>query len=809
MFGVANKGLPYRRSFLVHYKKTLLIGVAFCVLLSLLIGCAMEFWFQPGVSHRIQRFDSSMTAGFVAVGDIDQDGFAERMRESRSKLHGASMTIEYNTPLQRRPAKQLYFPGDEIVLRPHFFDTLAGAPTLCLLTRDSSAVYLCLRRWPFGSGIEEADLPLFHSDQVPVSIREAPWVIEANRLEHKGRELLYLSLFGHFEGWRGGVLIDPLSLQIVDLFPNAIAPAPYSNQTLLTPDGHSLYAMGGHATRNGRELGGVNDGEAPLFLMDPDSGFVEQIRMGMAHTALNAHVLQDRRRIYLQTKQVFDRVDVPETHNLVVLDAWKDSVLTSARLAGLENFCLIRQNHALLVNQDGRLFKFFFDSGRLVPAGHLRGFRDSILIGLVQEAYWLAFRPATGYRLYSPEGQPLVEISTAGNKNRILLESVDGTLENSRIHVSDGQLLQSFTISHVPFVSRLMANPAIPPAFAVSFVLLLVYLSYRVRRQERVLSGMLSDGVTAAALTDDQGELLYANTRFRELVPGDLLDRVIGHARARESGFIDSWQDGRLFRWIARETHIQASRIGWYIQGIDDTNRMTREHLGRLESFAGILTHNLGKALLPAEFAVVNLQESIQEAGLEKDSGFREAVEEMQVAHRFCRERIKRFLALIKVGEERESVDLGTLLENACTDLGLDAMSTIDVTSSRQAELLPVYVATASVQAMIESMLRNAVEAMRRKGTLHFLLQQEEEMAVLRIEDNGPGIPPDVLDRIWEPGFTTKDEGSGFGLFLSRHIAHEHGGELTVRNKEIGGAAVYLRLPLVRQEQLLDGVSHA
>jgi len=53
---------------------------------------------------------------------------------------------------------------------------------------------------------------------------------------------------------------------------------------------------------------------------------------------------------------------------------------------------------------------------------------------------------------------------------------------------------------------------------------------------------------------------------------------------------------------------------------------------------------------------------------------------------------------------------------------------------------------------------------------------------VLQIVDNGPGIPPDVQERIFVPFFTTKEDGSGIGLSLSRQIMRLHGGTLTVRS---------------------------
>jgi len=64
---------------------------------------------------------------------------------------------------------------------------------------------------------------------------------------------------------------------------------------------------------------------------------------------------------------------------------------------------------------------------------------------------------------------------------------------------------------------------------------------------------------------------------------------------------------------------------------------------------------------------------------------------------------------------------------------------------------------------------------------------------VLQIADNGPGIPPDVQERIFVPFFTTKEDGSGIGLSLSRQIMRLHGGTLTVRSEPDVETAFTLR----------------
>ncbi len=63
------------------------------------------------------------------------------------------------------------------------------------------------------------------------------------------------------------------------------------------------------------------------------------------------------------------------------------------------------------------------------------------------------------------------------------------------------------------------------------------------------------------------------------------------------------------------------------------------------------------------------------------------------------------------------------------------------------------------------------------------------------ISDNGPGLDPETLDKIFEPYVTTKAKGTGLGLAIVKKLVEEHGGSVTAENVATGGAKVHVRLP--------------
>lgn len=94
------------------------------------------------------------------------------------------------------------------------------------------------------------------------------------------------------------------------------------------------------------------------------------------------------------------------------------------------------------------------------------------------------------------------------------------------------------------------------------------------------------------------------------------------------------------------------------------------------------------------------------------------------------------------------------------------------------------------------NLLRNAAEAMGPKGELRVTARRVGDRVLVRFENDGPGIPPDVLPRIFERGFSTKGtENMGLGLHISKQIVERHGGRLGVASSDGRGACFEVELP--------------
>jgi two-component system NtrC family sensor kinase len=101
----------------------------------------------------------------------------------------------------------------------------------------------------------------------------------------------------------------------------------------------------------------------------------------------------------------------------------------------------------------------------------------------------------------------------------------------------------------------------------------------------------------------------------------------------------------------------------------------------------------------------------------------------------------------------------------------------------------------AKLRQVLANLVQNATEAAGPGGRVTVRVREAPAEARVEVEDDGPGIDSAVAGRLFEPFFTTRDRGTGFGLAVSRAIARAHGGDVTGETLPGGGARFTLHLP--------------
>lgn len=93
---------------------------------------------------------------------------------------------------------------------------------------------------------------------------------------------------------------------------------------------------------------------------------------------------------------------------------------------------------------------------------------------------------------------------------------------------------------------------------------------------------------------------------------------------------------------------------------------------------------------------------------------------------------------------------------------------------------------------VIENLLKNALDAMEGKGSIHISIQEEKQNIIIDVTDTGKGIASQHINRVFKPGFTTKKRGWGLGLSLSKRIISQyHKGEIFVKQSELGKGTTF------------------
>lgn len=107
------------------------------------------------------------------------------------------------------------------------------------------------------------------------------------------------------------------------------------------------------------------------------------------------------------------------------------------------------------------------------------------------------------------------------------------------------------------------------------------------------------------------------------------------------------------------------------------------------------------------------------------------------------------------------------------------------------------------LRQILLNLMQNAQQAMKDGGTMEVALVRRRGSVVITVADHGPGIPPDDMERIFEPFYTTKSEGTGFGLALVKQYIEQSDGEIHCETNTDGGATfrIILRSASIRHRK--------
>lgn len=229
--------------------------------------------------------------------------------------------------------------------------------------------------------------------------------------------------------------------------------------------------------------------------------------------------------------------------------------------------------------------------------------------------------------------------------------------------------------------------------------------------------------------------------------------------------------------------------------GAQPKSGQQESHLKTLNQLVQVLSHETRNILGSFATCLALLRRSAQ---LNKDD--RELVDILQSGARRLNEISEQFAAFGPRPPLRvEQVELAEIITEVIDRLRRDerCAATLDIRVECDPAIGRIAADRNLLAKVLWNLFLNAVQAMGERGTLAIETKRMDGGVEIGVRDNGPGIPPSLRGRIFQPLFTTKTRSTGLGLAIARKILEEHGGEIKLHNTQETGSLFKVKLPLL------------
>jgi two-component system sensor histidine kinase HydH len=234
--------------------------------------------------------------------------------------------------------------------------------------------------------------------------------------------------------------------------------------------------------------------------------------------------------------------------------------------------------------------------------------------------------------------------------------------------------------------------------------------------------------------------------------------------------------------------------------GQDESQMAAVEKQDLLARLLGRLAHEIRNPLSSLDIHVQLLEEDLAKLAPETKKSLKPRLEIIHGELHRLESIVERFLRLAGPSAlDLEPVEIPKIVTHVCELLRAEASTRqIEIVTQIEHSLPPVTADPIRLTQALMNLVINAMQAVEKNGRVQVGATKSTagDALVLQVQDNGPGIPANKLEEVFDPYFTTKPEGIGLGLWIARQIAVAHGGTLRTENAPVGGAIFTLLLPL-------------
>ena len=252
---------------------------------------------------------------------------------------------------------------------------------------------------------------------------------------------------------------------------------------------------------------------------------------------------------------------------------------------------------------------------------------------------------------------------------------------------------------------------------------------------------------------------------------------------------------------LLRGTQLPQGSSGGYVVVFDDVTRLVAaQRSAAWGEVARRLAHEIKNPLTPIQLSAERMQVKLADKLGNGDAEMLTRSTQMIINQVQAMKRmVNEFSDYARMpAPELAKLDLNALIGEV---LGLYETSRARINPMLDPELPLVWGDASQLRQIIHNLLRNAEDAQEGfdDAQVGVSTRAIDGMAELSVSDNGPGFPPEMMSRVFEPYVTTKAGGTGLGLAIVKKIVDEHQGRIRISNLQPTGAEVSIRLPLTQR----------
>jgi signal transduction histidine kinase len=271
------------------------------------------------------------------------------------------------------------------------------------------------------------------------------------------------------------------------------------------------------------------------------------------------------------------------------------------------------------------------------------------------------------------------------------------------------------------------------------------------------------------------------------------LNRELGSVTLKEEGDLPA-----LHRQM-EQLHAEISRTIEQLQQREH-EVLRAEQLAAVGQIAAGVAHELRNPLTAIKMLVQTGLEGLPPTGL--------AAEDLAVIEQSIR-RMEQYIQIFldfarPPRSERRRADLVEVVRRAAALVeGKARRQKVTVTLDVPDHVVPAAFDPQQIQQVLMNLLLNALDAQPRGGLIDVEVEPADGVATIRVRDHGPGIPAEIRSRLFEPFVTSKPDGVGLGLSISKQFVEAHGGKIRVENAANSGTVVTFTLPAEEEAHAL------